>query len=292
MNKAGKIISAVAIGVIVVGAVVYSLFLKSAQYSFTGEPPRAFSESLPTSEGWLTLFDGKSLEGWTPKFTGYPAGENFAQTWQVRDGSIIATYENYPAWNGEFGNLFYEQAFSSYVLQLEYRFVGEQVTDSVLMSWARQNSGVMFHSEGPKSMHLDQNFPVSIEAQLLGADLGEHRPTGNVCTPDTHIVLDGKLHKKHCTVSLSKSYSGDQWVELELEVHPDGTIRHFVNGLFVLEYKQPLIDTSGDHGRRRVAAAQNGEVRLNRGYIALQSESHPVQFRNIRLYPLRASSSE
>ncbi len=289
MKKAGKIVGALLVIVLIAGALAYQFLLKPVQYTFDGPPPKPLSAGLPASAGWLTLFDGKSLAGWTPKFTGYAAGINFADTWQLRDGAITATYENYAAWNGEFGNLFYETPFESYVLQLEYRFFGEQATDSIAMRWAWRNSGVMFHSESAGSMQLDQDFPVSIEAQLLGATAGSHRATANVCTPDTHINLHGRLHKPHCTNSISASYAGDQWVKFELEVHTDGTIRHFINGEFAMEYTRPVIDTATANGRRVADARADKSTALSGGYIALQSESHPVQFRNIRVYPLPAA---
>ena len=91
-------------------------------------------------------------------------------------------------------------------------------------------------------MAKDQDFPVSIEVQFLGGLGKRPRTTGNVCTPGTHVVMDGKLIKQHCTNSKSKTYDGDQWVTAEVEVHGDKTIKHFINGEEVLEYEQPQYD--------------------------------------------------
>ena len=38
------------------------------------------------SDDWIQLFNGKDLEGWTPKFTGYPLGVNHLNTFRVEDG--------------------------------------------------------------------------------------------------------------------------------------------------------------------------------------------------------------
>ncbi len=270
----------------VTGVLLYYLVLKPPRYDYVGAAPTPLSAQLPAETGWISLFNGTSLDGWTPKFTGHPAGQNFADTWRVEAGTISAQYGDYPAWNGEFGHLFYQQPFRAFVLQLEYRFTGEQATNNLLMRWAWRNSGVMFHSEPAESMALQQQFPVSIEAQLLGRAEGEARTTGNLCTPDTHVILNGKLHTPHCTNSLVSAAAGDRWVRFELDVHPDGTIHHFIDGRFAMAYAAPQLDT-GSAGGARLAAGRNADnLTLEGGYIALQAESHPVQFRNIRLYPL------
>ena len=151
----------------------------------------------------------------------------------------------------------------------------------------------MVHSQSPESMSVDQWFPVSIEVQLLGAKEGEHRSTGNLCTPATNVVLYGsnEVYTTHCTNSLSESYPGDQWVQLEVEVWGSEQIRHFINGELVLEYTAPQLD-AGD-GDADALVAQRGEagLLLTQGFIALQSESHPVQFRTIELHPIERTAT-
>ena len=149
--------------------------------------------------------------------------------------------------------------------------------------WAFRNSGIMIHSQSPESMRKDQEFPVSIEVQLLGGNGKDERPTGNVCSPGTHIVMDGELITQHCNPSSSKTYHGDQWVSVEVEVHGNESIRHIINGETVLVYEKPQLDDRDPDAKRLI---QNGNRMLREGYIVLQAESHPVQFRNIELLPL------
>ena len=54
--------------------------------------------------------------------------------------------------------------------------------------------------------------------------------------------MDGKLVTRHCTNSRSKTYHGDQWVTVEIEVHGGGVIKHIVDGETVLEYEKPQLD--------------------------------------------------
>lgn len=235
--------------------------------------------TAPEEAQWISLFNGKSLEGWVPKFAGYALGENFNNTFRVEDGVIRVSYDQYERFDGQFGHLFYKAPFSHYRLRLEYRFVGEQVPGGE--GWALRNSGVMYHCQAPETMGRDQNFPVSLEGQFLGGD-GEHeRTTGNLCTPGTNVMIDGKLVTDHCLTSKSQTYHGDQWVKAEFEVHGGGLVRHWINGEVVFEYTQPQLDPRDADARKLIEGRP--ELVIDSGYIALQAESHPLEFRNIEV---------
>ena len=237
---------------------------------------------LAEDEKWISLFNGKDLTGWTPKITGYELGDNYANTFRVEDGVIKVNYDGYPKFAGKFGHLFYKEKFSKYRIRVEYRFVGEQCKEGP--GWALRNSGVMIHCQPPETMRKDQEFPVSIEVQYLGGTGKGARSTGNLCTPGTHMVMGGKLVKTHCTVSKSKTFDGDQWVAVEAEVHGGGKIRHLVNGEVVIEYEQPQLDPGDADAKKFI---KNGEVALSGGYISLQAESHPIEFRKVEILPLK-----
>ncbi|MCI0703909.1 MAG: DUF1080 domain-containing protein [Planctomycetia bacterium] len=236
------------------------------------------SAEEPKDKEWVKLFNGKNLDGWTPKIKGYELGDNHADTFRVEDGVIKVAYDKYKDFEGKFGHLFYKEKFSHYRLKVEYRFVGEQCKGGP--AWATRNSGVMLHSQDPKSMRKDQDFPVSIEAQFLGGLGKGNRPTCNMCSPGTHIVLNGKLFTTHCTNSKSKTFAGDVWVTAEIEVNGGGTVKHFVNGELVLEYEKPQLDAKDADAKKLI---KDGKVLLEEGYIALQAESHPVEFRTVEI---------
>jgi len=231
-----------------------------------------------TGSEWIQLFDGHSLKGWKAKITGYDLDDNFGATFRVEQGILKIAYDQYERFDGRFGHLFYETPFSHYRLRVEYRFVGEQVKGGP--DWAFRNNGIMLHCQSPESMARDQEFPVSIEVQLLGGSGSGKRPTANVCTPGTNIVIDGELVTRHCTLSISKTYDGDQWVQVEIEVHGSKIIRHIIDGETVLSYRYPQLDA-------KTAAARGlgpaDSKLLERGYISIQAESHPTQFRRIEL---------
>ena len=243
------------------------------------------AQDVPKGGTWVPLFNGKDLDGWTPKIKGYEAGDNFGNTFRVESGVLKVSYDGYGGkFDNRFGHLFYKSPFSNYLLRAEYRFVGEQAPGGP--EWAFKNSGFMIHGQSPQSMRKDQDFPVSIEVQLLGGKGQGARTTANVCSPGTNIVMGGALVTKHCNNSSSKTFEGDQWVTVTIEVLGTGRIRHFVNGELVLEYEQSQLDDSDADAKGLIAAA-GGNKMLSGGTISLQSESHPIEFRKVEIMELK-----
>lgn len=238
--------------------------------------------SFVEKEQWIKLFNGKDLEGWTPKIKGYKYGDNHNNTFIVEEGILKVSYKAYDSFNNAFGHLFYKSPFSNYKLRMDYRFIGEQIAGG--RPWAIRNSGIMIHCEDPKNMGLKQNFPVSIEVQLLGGNGIDERSTGNLCTPGTHVVYKDSLVTEHIIKSASKTYHGDQWVHVEIEVRNDSLIKHFINGKEVLRYTKPHIGGKVDHNQEVWYSKANQP--LKGGYISLQSESHPVEFKDIEIFNL------
>jgi hypothetical protein len=237
------------------------------------------------SENLITLFNGKDLSGWDLKITGYPLNENYKSIFSVEDSILKVSYDQLDSFRGEFGHIFYRQQFSDYKLMLEYRFTGEQCPGGP--DWAWRNSGIMFHAQSAESMSVDQDFPVCVEVQFLGGPETGDRSTLNVCTPGTDIDIDGKMAEGHCHNSSSKTFRGDGWVKAEIIVYGDSIIHHVVEGDTVMTYTKPRI---GPEMRPENYSVADGSP-LTTGYIALQAESHNVEFRRIKLLDLSESKS-
>ncbi|HSA56597.1 MAG TPA: DUF1080 domain-containing protein [Gemmatimonadaceae bacterium] len=229
---------------------------------------------------WLPLFNGRDLSNWIVKIAGHDVGEDFANTFRVENGVLKVAYDGYAAFSSQFGHLFYRQPFSSYHLVIEYRFVGDWLADTP--GWARRNSGAMLHAQDPRTMLKDQDFPISIELQLLGGLVdGQPRPTANLCTPGTDVTMNGVPVPGHCVNSTSPTFGGDGWVRVEAIVRRDSLIQHIVNGDTVLTYTAPRVGGGNVNGHD---PAQKVDGRpLTSGYIALQSEGHPIEFRRVEL---------
>ena len=240
-------------------------------------------------DGWIPLFNGKDLEDWIVKIHHHEVGDNFGRTFRVKDGVIQIRYDGYDRFNDRFGHLYYKKPFSNYHLKFEYRFTGQWRQDAP--GYTLRNSGVMFHSQDPRTMPREQDWPISVEMQLLGGlGDGKPRPTGNMCSPGTDVVFEGRIDPRHCIESVSKTYDGEQWVKGELIVWNDSLVLHIIEGDTVLRYSKPQIG-GGVVNRYDPAVKQDGKP-LRSGFIALQSEGQEIDFRNIRLRELRRGGTK
>ena len=248
-------------------------------------------------EDWIKLFNGIDLTGWEIKIAGVPVDENYKETFVVEDSMIRIRYDKYEEFNDYFGHMYYKEPFSYYKLSFDYRFVGEQLKGGA--SWNVRNSGIMLHSQSAKSNDYGQDFPVSIELQLLGGINRGKRTTANVCTPGTAVEMGDTVNYNHCVNSTSKTYNGDQWVHTEAIVLGGKQMIFIVEGDTVLTFQKPQItrgfinaNIDTDWENYGITESKNnwlkrdGEI-LTEGYIALQAESHPIDFKNIKLLNLR-----
>jgi hypothetical protein len=247
---------------------------------------RSFCQNTEDKDGtWISIFNGKNLDGWIPKVTGYKSGENPLQGFKVEDGILKVNYNNFAAFNGRFGHLFYKNKLSSFILHVEYRFVGELMRDAP--RYCIRNSGVMIYSQSPQSMDITQNWPVAIEVQLLGSTEKLKQNTAGICTPGTLISYNGVPTNEHCINSNSKYYGNGEWVNLDIIVHSGKEIVNIVNGDTVMVCSTPVV---GGFLLPDGYPLPEGTL-LKDGYIALQAEGQPIDFRNIKLKELDNTNS-
>jgi hypothetical protein len=256
--------------------------------SCASEPQPAAQKADPDEEEWIQLFNGEDLNDWQIKINGYDLGDNYENTFRVEDGKMTVGYEGYEDFGKRYGHIFYKEPFSYYHIVVEYRFTGEQAPGGP--GWALRNSGIMVHGQPPETMGKDQEFPISIEVQLLGGNGTDERPTANLCTPGTNVVIDGELITQHCTNSPSPTFHGEQWVRAEVKVLGNESIEHIVNGETVMRYESPQIGGSQIPGSDPDYMPDG--TQLSEGSISLQSESHPIEFRKVELLPLKGCMDE
>ncbi|HSH20860.1 MAG TPA: DUF1080 domain-containing protein [Draconibacterium sp.] len=232
---------------------------------------------------WQILFNGKNLDGWVAKFYHHNLGENYANTFRVSDGKIQVNYDGYKAFNNRYGHLFYQTPFSSFHLKFEYRFIDQWMKDAP--SYTYRNSGIMFHSQDPKTILKEQDWPISVEYQILaGAEDGMPRPTGNMCSPGTEVFFNEEMEPNHCINSSSRTYDWNEWVNGELIVYRDSLVIHIVNDEPVLQYTRPQIGGGVANGFDP-AIKVDGKP-LTEGYIGLQAEGQGIEFRKIKIKKL------
>jgi len=233
---------------------------------------------LPKNNEWEYLFNGKNLDGWKIKIRGHKLGDNFNNTFKVKDGTLKVSYENYDSFDDKFGHIFFtNKKYKNYHLSLEYKFSGNHLKGAP--GWSIKNSGVMLHCQDPETMLIEQDFPVSAETQLLGGLGKNRRTTANICTPGTDVDINSKKATAHCINSTSKTYHEDDWVKIEVIVYSDSLIHHVIDNDTVLTYTN--IRVGGDEVPSNYINKIGNP--LKEGYISLQSEGHPVEFRNIKI---------
>jgi hypothetical protein len=238
----------------------------------------------PDEREWIDLFNGRDLAGWTVKVNHHDVGVNFGNTFRVVDGMIQVRYDEYQDYNDQFAHLYYDQPFSHYLVSVDYRFTGEVQRGSP--DYVLLNSGIMVHSQDPRTMLRDQDWPLSVEMQFYAEVApGQPRSTGNMCSPGTHVVFGGQLDTRHCINANGRALPKDVWVSAEVLVLGDSIVKHIVNGDTVLVYEDPQIGGGFITGFDP-AMKQDGRM-LAEGFIALQSEGQPIDFRNVRLLDLR-----
>lgn len=253
-------------------------------FLFSGCSPKLNKPMSGSGEKWVELFNGKDINDWVSKINHHEPGENFGNTFRVEDGMIKVRYDQYKSFDEQFGHLFYKTPFSRYKLLVEYRFTGEFRKDAP--DYAILNSGVMFHSQSPYTILKDQNWPISIEFQFnAGLGDGKPRPTGSMCSPGTNVVYKGKLDPTHCIVSSSKTYDKDEWIKVELVVYGDSLVTHIINGDTVLQYSKPQI--GGNVVRNYDPKIKIDGQLLSEGFIGLQSEGQPIDFRRVEIFDLK-----
>ncbi len=251
------------------------------------------AQQRTADQKWISLYNGRDLTGWDIKIAGQPLNDNYKNTFRAEGDLIRVSYDQYQNFEGKYGHMYYKTPYSHYILRFEYRFLGNQVPGGE--KWNVRNSGIMYHSQPAQSLTMKQEFPVSLEVQLLGGLGTGERHTGNLCTPGTQMYMQGKLVSDHCIDSDSKTYEGDRWVKAEIQVYGDSLVRHIIEGDTVLTYQKPIIgEVYWQQGKPDAYSiiwkSKDGDP-LKEGYIALQAESHAIDFRNLKLLNLKSSSA-
>ncbi|MDQ6763228.1 MAG: DUF1080 domain-containing protein [Bacteroidota bacterium] len=227
---------------------------------------------------WVSLFNEKNLDNWVVKIAGYELGDNFGNTFRVENGILSTRYNAYDSFNKRFGALYYNKKFTNYRLKVEYRFIGNLTPGAP--SWGFRDGGIQYYCQPPSTVGLDQPFPVCLEYNLLGGNGKDERPNGEICASGMYVEINGKRNISYCTSPLvKKTFAGNQWVTAEIEVR-DGKITHFVNGEQIIQFENPRYDSTNAIAKTFIV---NGDDAVRDGYISLQSNSHPMDFRKIEI---------
>ena len=249
--------------------------------ALTSCTPKSAAPLVAPAGNWISLFNGRNLDGWTVKIAGQDLNDNYHNTFRVENGLLKVSYQQYDRFGDRFGSLFYHTKYSHYWIRAEYRFVGDLVAGAP--SWAYRNSGLQLHSQAPESMRKDQQFPVCVEFDIKGGHF-LNRPTGDVCQTGTHVKIGGAPLNQQCSTVGNVTIRDDQWVSVLAEVQGATRVRQAVNAALVVEYTDLTLDEANPDAGRLLAAG--ADKALSSGYVSIQSNGAPIEFRRIEVLPL------
>ncbi len=95
-----------------------------------------------------------------------------------------------------------------------------------------------------------------------------------------YVKINGKRNASYCTPpEVKRTFAGDQWVTAEIDVN-NGKVTHFVNGEQIIQFENPRYDSAHAIAKTLIVG---GNDAVKDGYISLQSNSHPMDFRKIEI---------
>jgi len=239
-----------------------------------------------SSDGWVNLFNGKDLTGWTPLIHLSKVGVNTDSTFRpdLENNGIRVSYDKL---TGSFGGdqckcglLYYNKPLTNYRIRVTYRFFDPTVSNAP--SWGKNNSGLMIFGIDPTKVTGDPIYPPIIEIQILGTPSGGGSTNANECemrqfvnptVTATHTGTCGNNKDSKAPGSGKTAPAAGVWTTLEADVHITGDTKVYqwpdtTNAVLIMS--KPMYGTQA----------------VTSGYLAIQSEGQPIVFKDILLKEL------
>ncbi|RYD48761.1 MAG: DUF1080 domain-containing protein [Verrucomicrobiaceae bacterium] len=246
--------------------------------------PFALIVSPLTAEEWVTLFNGKNLDGWTTVLQDKKPGEDPDRFVQVRDGAIHMYADTDPEKKVPFGVIVHEKTFSRFHMSLEYRWAEKKFAP-------RKNdirdAGLLYHASNAGKV-----WPDSVEYQIQEGDSADivFLPKAGLTwmRPDTDKAPEGQgdpgmlPEEGGFPRDFSRTnfaYIGrypvldnlEGWNRVEVIVHADETAEHIINGTT----------------RARIANLREKDGSpVREGKVALQLEGAEILYRDVKIREL------
>ena len=228
--------------------------------SFKNDPMSSSHKnpSIQKDDGWITLFDGKTTNGWHTY-----GKKTVGNEWKVEDGAL---HLDASTPNKEGGDLVTNDEYKNFDLKLEWK-ISE-----------KGNSGIIFYvHEDPEKYH--ETYVTGIEMQVLdnGTPTRLGQPDGKIYT---HRA--GDLYDLMASKEVAKPLG--QWNAVEIKAK-DGKLDFYMNG------QHTLSTTMWDENWKQMVAISKfkdmpGFSTFKEGKIALQDHGDDVWFRNIKIKKL------
>ncbi len=276
----------------------------------------------PNDSNWIQMLrkGDTKLSDWTPKIQGHAAGENPYNSFsygETSDGQprliVTDTVSNTSSYG--YGHLFYKTAYSDYIVRAKYHFPTKESFAGGAGSWTIQNNGLMLHCQSAASMDKGQDYPKSIENQLIGYwSYGDGSPpnttTSNLCLVNTSVNYHGQWYSDgtghHCTQSKFHSLAYDSsttpakganstnatWPGKDIWEY---AMDRVIDSTSMTFYMRSRPDTAWDSvlgvtqirlGLTNTSSGPGSTTALGSGYISIQMEGTSTEFASIEVLNL------
>jgi len=203
----------------------------------------------------VDLFNGKDLTGWHMDVPAMDENPNLVSPFMVRDGKLVSL-------GNPRGHLITDKVFRDYQLEVEYRFAGEP-----------GNCGVLVHASAPRDLY--KMFPKSLEVQLQSGNAGDFW-----CIKEDITVPD--MEARRGPESEWGSSEGKRRLIVNLI---DGSEKP------AGEWNAMIIECLGNAIKVWVSGDlvnYGFDCTASEGQIALQAEGSEVEFRKLRMMPIKS----
>lgn len=242
------------------------------------ENPQIDISKLPVDkDGYITLFDGKTLNGWR----GYNMKEA-PKSWNVEDGAIHLKGSG----TGEAqveggGDLIFAHKFKNFTVEMEYKIS------------KGGNSGIFYLAQ-----EVVTNNNGKEESVPIWQSCSEYQVLDNANHPDAQLGEDGNRQSASLYDMIPAKPQNakpfGEWNTVKILCY-EGTVVHYQNGEKVLEYhlwtpkwNEMLQNSKFKEGGefpiayellKNIGGGQKGDG----GYIGLQDHGDDVWYRNVRI---------
>jgi hypothetical protein len=232
----------------------------------------AVCQVKPESDGWISLFNGKNLDGWYSYLDSSGKNKDPKGVFKVENGMIHILDVPMSDGKSDNGYLATTQDYSNVRIHVEYKWGFKRATEG------KRNSGLLYLAVGP-----DAIYPTSLECQIEETDVGDLWIAPSLPMYDDDMQTGTRVRSAPGD-SLRVLKSGDfenrdAWNSVDVILRGDQST-HLVNGR--------IVNTAHDI-QRPDPSNPSKMMPLQSGRILLEAEGSEIWFRDIRVKPLGPS---
>ena len=239
----------------------------------------AKTATKPTGSDWVSLFNGRNLDGWYTYLPSKGRNNDPQGVFKVENGMLHILDIPDRGQRQEFGYLATTRSYGDYHLRFEYRWGRKKFAPR---ADAKRDSGVVYHVQG-----RDRVWPKSVEYQILEGNTGDFWLIGGT-TLTTTVASPRADPKQYREGGASYTTRPRSYVRVERDRRRD-SLTGWNTGEIIVRGDETIHIVNGEVVNRGSNIRSGGKP-LTEGRILFQAEGAEVYYRNIELKPLVSES--